>query len=139
MYATVEKVLDNLNSLIEEKKVLYVDVVDVYKDLSIFDWWVDRLFIHRLQDMQNFLIEAQKLGFNGYCCFKVGASECANGMWAYTEESKNGYSPDSDCLYKSFSPDYEYWNAKVEDLWLNDKYEMEFDQIETIEMLEALL
>ena len=79
---------------------------DVYERLSIFDWWVNTLSYSNLLKMRGFLREAIKLGFTGYVCFKVGASGCANGMWAHKEESTTGYSPDGDCLYRSFTPDY---------------------------------
>ena len=61
----------------------------VYDDLSIFDWWPSRLTQTHLKQMRAFVKEAIKLGFKGYVCFKVGASGCANGMWAYKELSKD--------------------------------------------------
>ena len=88
---------------------------DVCTDLSIFDWWVDELSISRLKEMRTFLREAIKLGFNGYVCFKVGATGCANGMWAHKAESVNGCSPDGDFLYKSFTPAYNYWDITFAD------------------------
>lgn len=85
----------------------------IYKDLSIFDWWVNYLSLTRLKDMRKFLELAIELGFNGYVCFKVGAKYCANGMWAYKEESKDGYSPNNcDFIYKSFTPQYNYYQVK---------------------------
>ena len=84
---------------------------DVYDRLSIFDWWVNTISYSHLLKMRSFLREAIKLGFNGYVCFRVGASGCANGMWAHTAESENGYSPDNcDILYHSFTPDYSCWD-----------------------------
>ena len=108
---------------------------DVYDRLSIFDWWVDTLGYTRLTQMRGFLREAIKLGFTGYVCFKVGASGCANGMWASTEESTNGYSPDGgETLYRSFTPDYTYWSFTRNGEWLPPKET--FDSIKTVRQLE---
>ena len=96
---------------------------DVYKELSIFDWWNNYLSLSQLKDMRAFLKTAIKLGFNGYVCFKVGATGCANGMWAHVEESTNGYSPDCDCLYRSFTPAYIRWDAEVNNEWLGQRGE----------------
>ena len=86
---------------------------DVYARLSIFDWWTDTLSYSHLRDMRTFLREAIKLGFTGYVCFKVGASGCANGMWAHKKDSEDGFSPDGDFLYRSFTPDYTCWDFCV--------------------------
>ena len=76
---------------------------EVCSPLSIFDWWNDTLSLSQLKQMRTFLKTAISLGFNGYVCFKVGAAGCANGMWAHTETSKNGFSPNTgECLYHSF-------------------------------------
>ena len=108
---------------------------DVYKRLSIFDWWVNTLGITHLKQMRSFLREAIKLGFTGYVCFKVGASGCANGMWASTVESTDGYSPnDGETLYRSFTPDYTYWQFTRNGEWMpNDS---EYDSLKTIPSLE---
>lgn len=87
-----------------------VKIEDVYEDLSIFDWWKDKLTVSDMRAMQSFMCEAILLGYDGYVAFKVGASGCSNGMWAYTEESVEGYAPDSDYLYRSFTPDYTEWS-----------------------------
>lgn len=79
---------------------------DVYDDLSIFDWWKDRLTVSQMKQMRTFLKLAIKLGYDGYVCFKVGASGCANGMWAAKEPTTNGYSPNCDTIFRSFTPDY---------------------------------
>ena len=85
--------------------------IDRYSDeLSVFDWWKNYLGKTDLKNMKYFLEKALELGFTGYVCFKVGASGCSNGMWAHTEESSDGYSPDGPCLYRSFTPDYTKWN-----------------------------
>ena len=91
---------------------------DVYKRLSIFDWWVDTLSYSHLLKMRSFLSEAIKLGYSGYVCFKVGASGCANGMWAHKDESVDGYSPSTgEALYHSFTPDYCYWSFTHNGEW----------------------
>lgn len=123
------------NGITWEKPRFKID--DVFEELSIFDWWTDYLSLAQLKDMRKFLKEAIKLGYTGYVCFKVGATGCANGMWAHKEESKTGYSPDGECLYKSFTPAYNYWQVKTaEGKWIpNDKY----DSIKTIKQLEEYL
>lgn len=89
-------------------------ISDVYDDLSIFDWWPEYLTPSHLKKMRSFLSQAIKLGFDKYCCFKVGASGCANGMWASDAATTDGYSP-KDCktLYHSFTPDYNYWDVDL--------------------------
>ena len=81
----------------------------VYNKLSIFDWWKDGLTVTDQKSMLAFLKTAERMGFNGYCCFKVGITGCANGMWAYRNRSTDGYSPDGDFLYRSFTPEYKEW------------------------------
>lgn len=89
-------------------------IEDVYKDLSIFDWWPEYLSTSHLKKMKTFLTQAISLGFDKYCCFKVGASGCANGMWASDAPTTDGYSP-KDCktLYRSFTPDYTYYSVDL--------------------------
>lgn len=94
----------------------------VYKELSIFDTFKNELSLSNLKDMYSFVNRAINLGFKGYVCFKVGASGCANGMWVHACESTNGYSPDGDCIYRSFTPDYVVWDAEINGEWLHDKY-----------------
>ena len=85
---------------------------DVCNELSIFDWWRDELSLTQLKTMRSFLKEAIKLGYTGYVCFKVGATGCANGMWANTEPTTDGYSPKGCAfIYRSFTPDYVNWDA----------------------------
>lgn len=84
---------------------------EVYKELSIFDWWVDKLSLTQLKAMRAFLKEAIKLGYTGYVCFKVGATGCANGMWANKVPTTNGYSPNGAFIYRSFTPAYVNWDA----------------------------
>ena len=105
-------------------------IADVCNELNIFDWWNENLSKSQLQDMKKFLKEAIKLGYTGYVCFKVGATGCANGMWAYKEESTTGYSPDGETLYKSFTPAYNEWSFK------NADGEWTYE-IKTIKELEA--
>ena len=89
----------------------------VYKELSIFDWWKERLSLSQLKQMKCFIEQSIKFGFDGYVCFKVGARGCANGMWAYKNESTNGYSPDGDVLYHSFVSDENYWDICLNGEW----------------------
>ena len=111
---------------------------DVYDRLSIFDWWTDTLGYSKLTQMRGFLREAIKLGFTGYVCFKVGASGCANGMWASTEESTNGMSPDGgETLYRSFTPDCTYWSFTRNGEWLPSREE--YDSIKTVRQLEKAI
>lgn len=110
-----------------------------YDALSIFDWWPNDLSISNAKKMKSFLKNAINMGFDGYVCFKVGASGCANGMWAYKAESINGYSPDGDVLYRSFTPDYTYWNAEVNGAWLAEKNGLPYDGCKRFKDLEALL
>lgn len=135
-----EAVLVEVNKMIEEYstkaekswngKTKGYQMDKVYDTLSIFDWWVDYLSLSKLKDMKKFLEVAIKLGFKGYVCFKVGAKYCANGMWAHKEESTNGYSPDGDCIYKSFTPAYNYWQIKKNNKWLPDGDD-NYDSIKT--------
>ena len=110
---------------------------EVCDKLSIFDWWTDYLSETKLKDMRRFLKAAIERGYAGYVCFKVGAAGCANGMWAHKNESENGYSPDGDFLYKSFTPSYNYWAAKVggETYPLRD----EFDSCKSVKQLDKYL
>lgn len=96
---------------------------DIYDEVSIFDWWGDTLSMTQLKQMKNFLETAHKLGFDGYVCFKVGASGCSHGMWAHKEESTDGYSPDGDVLFHSFRCGDNYWDVCLNDAWMHDKVE----------------
>lgn len=111
-------------------------VRDVCERLSIFDWFKDTLSESDLKHMQLFLKEAVKLGFTGYTCFKVGATGCANGMWAYKELSTTGYSPDCDYLYRSFTPDCTYWQFSKNDITYPSGED--YDSVKTIRDLEKL-
>ena len=134
-----EVVLNNLENMIE--RGCSRNIRDVYDDLSIFDWWPERLTQTHLKQMRTFLREAIKLGYTGYVCFKVGASGCANGMWAYKAEGrvKDGYvySPDGDALYRSFTPDYTYYSFNKNGKWL--PADNEYDSLKTIKQLEEAL
>lgn len=126
---------------------------DVYEELSIFDWWNEHLSLSQLKDMRKFLKEAIKLGYTGYVCFKVGATGCANGMWAHKAESTDGYSPKGEFLYKSFTPSYNYWSIKAADGEIYPKTEVVeekrgdatyvshvgYDSCKTIKQLEQLV
>lgn len=113
---------------------------DVYERLSIFDWWVETLGIAHLRQMRSFLREAVKLGFTGYVCFKVGAEGCTNGMWAHTDESLDGSSPNTgECIYRSFAPSYTYWSFTKNGEWFpsgKDGEENAYDSLDTMRKFE---
>lgn len=109
----------------------------VCDDLSIFDWWPERLSITHMKQMRSFLKEAIKLGYTGYVCFKVGASGCANGMWAHKEPTTTGYSPDCDAIYRSFTPDYTYYAVCINKKWLPE--DKEYDSLKNPRMLEQFI
>lgn len=132
-----EAVLERLNDYIKENHSVKIE--DVFDDLSIFDWWPETLTTKRMKQMRSFLRLAIKLGFTGYVCFKVGASGCANGMWACKAESTNGYSPDGDSIYRSFSPDYIYYDAEINGEWLAEKATGHYDGIKNKEQLTKIL
>lgn len=130
-----ESVLSKLNEILKFRFARYTKFV--YKDLSIFDWWKDRLTVSDMEQMRTFLKNAIRLGFKGYVCFKVGDSGCANGMWAYKEESTDGYSPEGDFIYRSFTPDRTCWSAKVN----NTNYPSNdvWDSCKTVKQLERIM
>ena len=140
-----EQVLDTVNGMITDLENGMVwnnkyRIADVYDELNIFDWWNDNLSKTQLKDMQKFLKEAIKLGYTGYVCFKVGATGCANGMWAYKAESTTGHSPHSACLYKSFTPAYNYWSFyNDEDNTWTPALDGDYDSIKTIAQLEKAI
>ena len=91
-----------------------------------------------MKQMRTFIKEVIKLGYTGYVCFKVGASGCANGMWAYKVESTDGYSPRGEAIYRSFTPDYTYYGfCDANETWYpaQDKY----DSLKTTKMLEEAM
>jgi len=120
---------------------LYFEMREVCKELSIFDWWIDKLSLTRLYQMRQFLETAIELGFTGYVCFKVGVSGCANGMWAHTMETETGYSPEGcDFLYRSFTTDYTYWDILYkEDVKLTELAGLKFDGFKTARQLKKFL
>lgn len=131
-----QEVLEQVDRLIAEGGKYKIR--KVFRSLSIFDWWPDTLSQAKLKDMKRFLEEAIKLGFNGYVCFKVGATGCANGMWAHKEESYDGYSPDGAYIYKSFTPAYNYWECKDDEgNNLTELLRVPFDSLKTIKQFEA--
>ena len=133
-----QQVLSNVEIMLDEMdngNVKRYRIDDVFEDLGIFDWWEDYLSKKQLQDMRKFLSEAIKLGFIGHVCFKVGACDCANGMWACKEESTTGYSPEGAMLYKSFAPDYNYWSWRDDEgNWFPTRDA--WDSLKTIRQLE---
>ena len=130
-----KEVLRRLQHFIEVGQT--IKIRDHYNALSIFDWWTENLSVSKMKQMEAFLKNAIRLGYNGYVCFKVGAHQCSNGMWAYKEVSKDGYAPESDALYRSFSPDYTYYQFSKNGIWypIRDKY----DSYKTIKELEKLM
>lgn len=109
-----QDVLDRVEEFLDRPQSRFcISDPNVYKPLSIFDWWPDYLNKSKLLEMRQFLKEAIKLGYTGYVCFKVGATGCANGMWAYTLDCRpDGYAPDGcPALYRSFTPAYRYWDV----------------------------
>jgi hypothetical protein len=133
-----QPVLERLEAMIN--RGFSREIRDVCQELSIFDWWPERLTITRMKQMRTFLKEAIKLGYTGYVCFKVGASGCANGMWAYKEPTTTGYSPDCDAIYRSFTPDYTYWSFIKDGRWFPDGTTPgTYDSLKTAKMLEEAL
>ena len=92
----------------------------VYDELSIFDWWNETLSMSQLKQMKKFLETALNLGFTGYACFKVGAAGCSHGMWAYKNETTDGYSPDGDVLHHSFRSGDNYYDMQLGDKWMSE-------------------
>ena len=135
-YPTAESVLAEVERLIADG-YLY-PIVQVRRELSIFDWWPRYLSQTKLKDMRKFLREAIKLGYTGYVCFKVGATGCANGMWAHVEQSTNGFSPDGKVLYKSFTPEYNYWSFSEDGHTFYPSRE-HYRDIRTIKQLEQAI
>lgn len=133
-----EQVLASVENYIKDYR-RPIRIWNVCDELSIFDWWVDNLSLSKLKDMRRFLREAIKLGYTGYVCFKVGARYCANGMWAHKKPRReDGYSPDGAFLYKSFSPDYNYWDVQDDNGdFITNKLSIEYDTIKTIKELET--
>lgn len=115
-----QEVLESLQAILKGNKA--VTIRECYRDLNIFDWWTDNLSVARQKEMERFLKLAIELGYTGYVCFKVGASGCANGMWAHKEESTTGYSPEGEVLYRSFTYDYTCYDAQLADgSWLTKR------------------
>ena len=151
-YNTAAQVRERVEERIawfEDNPYRRLRISDCYNEFSIFDWWPEYLNKSKLQEMRQFLREAIKLGYEGYVCFKVGATGCANGMWAHTElETDEGYSPNNcPILFRSFTPAYRYWDVTDKDGNWNweGKYESEedrrlhYDKLGTIKDLEAFI
>lgn len=98
------------------------NIFKICDELSIFDWFDDYLSLSQLKQMKKFLETAIDLGFTGYVCFKVGAKYCAHGMWAHKKDSVDGHSPDGDVLFHSFRSGDNYFDMKLNDIWMHDKY-----------------
>lgn len=116
------------------KKVFKIKAI--CDECGIFDWWNETLSISQLKQMKTFLKQAIKLGFTGYVCFKVGAAGCSHGMWAHKEESNDGYSPKGDVLFHSFRSGDNYFDMKLNDIWLHEKYEVDDDSYDGFTLKE---
>ena len=132
-----EPVLARLERMIDFGGSRYIR--DIYDELSIFDWWPEKLNTNHMKQMRTFLKEAIKLGYTGYVCFKVGASGCANGMWACVNPTTDGYSPKGDTLYRSFTPDYTYYAFSKDGKWYPNLDSKEYDSLKTIKLLEEAI
>ena len=133
----VENVLREVEKFIEAGQRRRIS--EVFKELSIFDWWNEYLSVSQAKKMRQFLKEAIKLGYTGYVCFKVGAAGCSNGMWANVNESTDGYSPDGPTLFRSFTPSYTYWNITDKNGNWDFDADHNYDDIKTIKQLEAYI
>lgn len=109
------QVLKNIDKMLSNEGRKSWSIDEVYKDLGIFDWWVDNLSRTKLKEMRSFLETSISLGYSGYVCFKVGAKYCSHGMWAYKNESKDDYSPEGGCLFHSFRTGDNYWSLCRDD------------------------
>ena len=137
------EVLNNLKTDImwaEDTYTRSLSVREVCNDLSIFDWWNERISVRQLKAMQSFLKTAIKHGYDGYVCFKVGAAGCASGMWAHKRESDTGYSPDGEFLYRSFYSSKNWWDAADEDgTLITEKNGVRWDEYNTVNKLMAAM
>lgn len=136
-----QQVLDNVNCVIarlESHRWLKLRTREVCNDLSIFDWWTERLSMAQLRAMRAFLNAAIDMGYDGYVCFKVGAKYCSSGMWAYKAESENGFSPKGACVYRSFYSTGNYWDAFDGREWLTGGGE-DYDTIRSARQLKKAL
>lgn len=128
-------VLNEVNDMLAEMAATgkrKFSIRENYDRLSIFDWWKSDLTRGNLTDMRTFLKTAIELGYTGYVCFKVGATGCANGMWASVKETENGYSPKGRSLYRSFTPAYTYWSfCDDNEVWYPSTKGDEFDSLKT--------
>lgn len=132
--AVVKKIREAEDFKAERKYSIKYSIAAVCEELSIFDWWNEFLSVSQLKQMQNFLKVAERLGYNGYVCFKVGAKGCSHGMWAYKKESTDGYSPDGECLWHSFRSGDNDWDVRLADGdWLHDKYEKDSFTLKEVE------
>lgn len=151
-YNTAAQVLERVEERIawfEDNPYSRLRISDCCNEFSIFDWWPEYLTKSKLYEMRQFLKEAIKLGYEGFVCFKVGATGCTNGMWAHTElETDEGYSPNGcPVLFRSFTPAYRYWDVTDKDgNWdFEGKYKDEedrrqnWDRLKTIKDLEAFI
>lgn len=122
-----ENVLTRLEGLIAKNKSCKMRQklstgYELCDELSIFDWWKDTLSVSDMKKMRAFLREAIKMGYKGHVCFKVGVTGCANGMWASVKPTTDKYSSDGPCLYRAFTPEYDYWSYSTDGhKWIGGK------------------
>ena len=128
---TTESILKNVDNYVAQmdayrqtyKRNSTLYIREVCSDIAIFDWFKPQLSYNRLKEMQMFLRVAMGYDFKGYVCFKVGSAGTANGMWAYKEETTNGFSPEGVTLYRSFSTeDKPYWRIQAKNkVWYPER------------------
>lgn len=97
------EVLRNVEKLLAENKKSW-PISQVYRDLEIFDWWVDTLSRAKLEQMRDFLTVAIALGYKGCPSFKVGSAGFSHGMWANRVPGPNENPEREEVLYHSFCP-----------------------------------
>lgn len=141
-----QQVLDNVNARIAELedmdgwlRRMGFYTREVCGELSIFDWWTERLSLSQLKAMRTFLNQAVRMGFTGYVCFKVGASGCASGMWAHKADSEDGYSPKGDFLYRSFYSSGNYWDAQIDGEFVTNSTGHDWDEFRTVASLRKAM
>lgn len=134
-----QEVLNRIEKALKQK-YYKKPVESVCDQFNIFDWWKDYLTASHLKQMRTFLREAIKLGYIGHVSFKLGATNCSNGMWAFKEQSADEYSPEGPALYRSFTPEYTYWDiTKLNGSWKWDKSIKQYNTLKSIKDLEAFI
>lgn len=119
------EVLRNVEKLLADESKKSWPISQVYRDLEIFDWWVDNLSRSKLEQMRDFLTVAIALGYKGIPSFKVGSAGFSHGMWAYRPAS-------CEVLYHTFCPGENYYSVG----WSNDDWTGELHSVK--EVMKAL-